>query len=118
MTGRLLDGNSKLWDNGSEEKKLNIYAFPGEKGETVKFNYVDYLENNKEKDFSMRNGDGETEITSPPLSIETVYIVKTDAGPKEVKVNGEKVKWEWDNAYGTVIIKLKEGKENKIQIVY
>ena len=39
----------------SDERKLNIYAFPGEKGETVKFNYVDYLDKNIEKDFVMTN---------------------------------------------------------------
>jgi hypothetical protein len=52
------------------------------------------------------------------LTTETVYVIKTDIGPKDVTVNGAKMKWEWDNAYGTVIIKLKEGIGNKIQIRY
>jgi hypothetical protein len=66
----------------------------------------------------MTNEDGIIEITSPKLTTETVYVIKTDIGPKDVTVNGTKMKWEWDNAYGTVIIKLKEGNENKIQIRY
>jgi alpha-glucosidase (family GH31 glycosyl hydrolase) len=118
LTGRMLDGNSKLWKHGGNDKKLNIYAFPGEKGETVKFNYVDYLDNNKEKDFVMTNGNNIIEITSPLLTTETVYVIKMEVGPKEVTVNGEKIKWEWDNAYGTVIINLKEGHGNKIQIIF
>jgi alpha-glucosidase (family GH31 glycosyl hydrolase) len=118
LTGRMLDGNSKLWNHGGNDKNLNIYAFPGEKGETVKFSYVDYLDKNMEKDFIMTNGDGIIEITSPQLTTETVYVIKTDIGPKDVTVNGAKMKWEWDNAYGTVIIKLKEGNGNKIQIRY
>ena len=105
----MLEGNSKLWKHGSDDKKLNIYAFPGEKGETVKFSYVDYLDKNIEKDFIMTNWDGIIEITSPQLTTETVYVIKTDIGPKDVTVNGAKMKWEWDNAYGTMIIKLKEG---------
>jgi alpha-glucosidase (family GH31 glycosyl hydrolase) len=116
LTGRMLDGNSKLWKHGNSERKLNIYAFPGEKGETVKFNYVDYLENNKEKDFVMSNENDIIEISSPPLTTEAVFVIKTDIGPKEVTVNGEKIKWEWDNAYGTVIIHLKKEVEFNIQI--
>jgi alpha-glucosidase (family GH31 glycosyl hydrolase) len=117
LTGRMLDGNSKLWKRGDNERKINIYAFPGEKGEKVKFNYVDYLDNNKEKDFVMLNANSVIEISSPTLTTDAVYVIKTDVGPKEVIVNGEKVKWEWDNAYGTVIINLKKGNGNKVQVV-
>ena len=56
------------------------------------------------------------EINSPALVSEAVYVIKTDIGPKEVAVNGEKIKWEWDNAYGTVIIHLKKGEGTNIQI--
>ena len=116
VTGRMTDGNSKLWKHGESGRKLNIYAFPGEKGETVKFNYVDFFDNNKEKDFEMWNKGDIIELSSPPLTTETVYIIRTEVGPKEVTVNSEKIKWEWDNAYGTVIIYLREGTGNKIQI--
>lgn len=116
LTGRLLDGNSHLWKHGDDERKLNIYAFPGEAGETVKFNYVDYLDKNSEKDFVMIKSSDFIEITSPKLNIDAVYVIKTDVGPKDVFVNGEKVKWEWDNAYGTVIIHLNKGAGYKIKI--
>ena len=117
LTGRLLEGNSKLWKHGGNERRLNIYAFPGEKGDTVEFNYVDYLDNNKEKYFVMSNKDNIIEITSPSMTTETVYVIKMDASPKEANVDGEKVKWEWDNVSGTVLINLKGGNGNKIQIV-
>jgi hypothetical protein len=64
----------------------------------------------------MSNENDIIEISSPPLTTEAVYIIKTDIGPKEVMVNGEKIKWEWDNAYGTVIIHLKKGEGINIQI--
>ena len=116
VTGKMLEGNSKLWKNGGGERRLNIYAFPGKTEEVVTFDYIDYEDNNKEKNFVMSKGNDIIEITSPPLSTETVYIIKTDIGPKEVAVNGEKIKWEWDNAYGTVIIHLKKGKGINLQI--
>ena len=116
ITGRMLDGNSKLWKNGGNEKRLNIYAFPGEMGDRITFDYIDYLDNNKEKNFVMSKSNDIIEISSPPLSTEAVYVIKTDVGPKSVTVNGEKIKWEWDNAYGTVIIHLKKEEGFHIQI--
>ena len=74
------------------------------------------MDNNKEKDFEMSNKGDIIELSSPPLKTESVYIIRTEVGPKEVTVNGEKVKWEWDNAYGTVIIYLRGSTGNKIQI--
>jgi alpha-glucosidase (family GH31 glycosyl hydrolase) len=116
VSGRMTDGNSKLWKHGESGRKLNIYAFPGEKGETVNFSFVDFLDNNEEKEFDMSSSGDIIELSTPPLTTESVYVIKTDIGPKEVTVNSERIKWEWDNAYGTVIIKLREGSGNKIQI--
>jgi alpha-glucosidase (family GH31 glycosyl hydrolase) len=116
VTGKMLDGNSKLWSSGEKENKLNIYAFPGEPGDTVIFNYVDYTDNSIEKNFIMTKKGDIIKIATPKLLNDAVYVIRADEGAKGVMVNDQRIKWDWDNSYRTVNFRLKKGKGYDIQI--
>ncbi|MDR3609633.1 MAG: hypothetical protein P4L27_03645 [Ignavibacteriaceae bacterium] len=116
ISGKMLEGNSRLWNSGENGKNLNIYAFPGESGDTVIFNYVDYSDNNKEKNFLMSKDEDIIKISTPQLTMKAVYVIRADAGAKEVLVDNEKIKWEWDNAYKAVIFHLEKGKGYNIEL--
>jgi alpha-glucosidase (family GH31 glycosyl hydrolase) len=109
ITGRMIDGNSKLWNTGTTDRKLNIYAFPGEPGETFTFDYVDYKDNNTEKKFVLSSTNKKVEINSPNLITESVFIIKLDVAPASITLNDENVRIDWDNAFNTVTVMCKKG---------
>ena len=115
ITGRIADGNSKIWNTGTDNRILNIYTFPGESGESTIFDYVDYYDNNVEKRFSLTSKEKVVEISSPDLLTESVFVVKLDTAPSAITLNGEKVKIYWDNVFGTVSVNCKKG-SNSIAI--
>lgn len=115
VTGRMIDGNSKLWNTGIAANLLNIYAFPGASGETFSFDYVDCSDKNKEKIFVLSRNNKIVEISSPDLVTESVFVIKLETAPAAVTLNGANVRIEWDNAFGTITVRCKKG-INKIVV--
>jgi alpha-glucosidase (family GH31 glycosyl hydrolase) len=114
VTGKMISGNSKLWDTDSKE--LTIYAYPGKNGENVSFDYVDFLNGNKEKLFLVKSELKSIEFSATSLSITTALIVKLDKKPSDVTLNGKKVNYDWDKKQNKAKIQLIKNVENNITI--
>jgi alpha-glucosidase (family GH31 glycosyl hydrolase) len=115
ITGKLLAGNSKLWDD-KKETELKIYAFPSTSGETTTFDYVDYLDGNKEKQL-LFGGDTGAALILPALHSNAAVYVKLSKKPSKVTSNGKIVPVDWDVKNGMVRIELKKNTETGITIV-
>ncbi len=114
VTGKLLAGNSKIWDGDNSGKGIEIVAFPGGKGTRTSFDYVDYLDENKQKQISLASKERSLEFLVPPLSTGAKLWVKVSSKPAAAMVNGTAVKIEWDDVRGMAGIALKKGMESEI----
>lgn len=115
VTGRMISGNTKIWDT-NPKKELNIYAFPGKTDESSSFNYVDYLENNIEKTFTLANKYVSLDIYIPSLSIASSVQIKLDKKPASVSINNKAVNFTWDNKNRIAKIQLSKNSESNIVV--
>lgn len=114
ITGRLLAGNSKAWDDGTK-KELKIYMFSADIGGTLTFDYVDYLDGNKEKQFLFGGSTG-IAIIAPALESDATLYVKLSKKPAKVTSNGKTIAIDWDVKNDMVRIKLTKNSEKGIYI--
>jgi alpha-glucosidase (family GH31 glycosyl hydrolase) len=116
VTGMLLTGNSKLWNADHTEKKLKIFAFPSKNNDVALFDYVDYFDNNEEKQLVLTHKDNLVDFSTPPLSSEALVLIKLDKKPSSVICNEQNISIDWDKTQGMVKIELKKNTENKVII--
>jgi alpha-glucosidase (family GH31 glycosyl hydrolase) len=116
ITGTLLAGNSKLWNVDPTAKGLKIYVFPGKNNETAMFDYVDYLDSNKEKQLSIINKNRSIVFASQPIASDAILLLKLEDEPSKVIMNGTTGKYSWDAGQGFVRIELKKNMKYKISI--
>jgi alpha-glucosidase (family GH31 glycosyl hydrolase) len=116
ITGTLLAGNSKLWNVDPTAKGLKIYVFPGKNNETAMFDYVDYLDSNKEKQLSIINKNRSIVFASQPIASDALLLLKLEDEPSKVIMNGTTGTYSWDASQGFVRIELKKNMKYKISI--
>lgn len=91
VTGSIYGGNSINWITGfAAQENLVINAFPGAAGETVSFQYVDYLDKDTKKNIVMTSSGGDVvHLTCPALTVKDTVKVHLSAAPsKGVTLNG------------------------------
>ena len=108
VTGNIFQGSSRNWENdlnGNEE--ITIHLFPGNPGDKTSFSYIDYLDNNKEKEMDMIFH-GEVQFTSESLMTKTVIEIKCNAKPKKILLNNNPVDFAFDEVKNIAKVHLEK----------
>ena len=115
VTGNIFQGSSKNWKNdlkGNEE--ITIHLFPGEPDDKTSFSYVDYFDDNKEKEMSMISLD-QVQFTSESLMTKSMIEIKCIAKPRKILLNNNPVDFKFDEL--NKIAKIFLGKNIPINLV-
>lgn len=67
LTGNVYAGNSSVWSNASTQLHLDVFPDFGEYEDA--FVYVDYLDEDFQKEFKTKGDENGLELTIPPLSV-------------------------------------------------
>jgi len=88
--GMVYAGNIKSWDSDFDNHRyLNINAFPGGTETSSSFTYVDFLDNDAEKQISMATDSaGSVTLAFPSMPTEGAIRVRLEDAPSSVIVNG------------------------------
>ena len=115
VTGNIYKGNSKIWSD-KPTGEITVHVFPGEEGESYNYDYVDYYDNNKEKNIEVSNKPKIVEVNTDPLNSAGKIMIKLSERPRSVQLNGEEINYEWNRTNGTINLSFKKNVENKVEI--
>ena len=82
-------GNDKNWKSG--KKILTVHAFPGKKGQSSGFTYVDMLDADNKKHISLKTEKKSIQLTSPAMAHAVRVNVRLAHAPKKVTLNGSEI---------------------------
>lgn len=97
VTGNIFEGSSKNWkDDLKGNEEITIHLFPGESVDRTSFSYIDYFDDDKEKEINMISFDEKVELKSESLMTKTVIEIKCVAKPGKILLNSNPVDFEFD----------------------
>ncbi|RPI06178.1 MAG: glycoside hydrolase family 31 protein [Ignavibacteriae bacterium] len=117
VTGMMLTGNSKLWNNKQNKKELNLFVYPGASGKNATFEYVDYYDMNKEKTFILESKERTVDISLPALSTDVLVSVRIEKKPVSVTINGKKVDFSWDPHLKKAVLRIGKNVSRTITVL-
>lgn len=107
ITGDIFRGNSRRWDGKLEGREtLTIHLIPGQKGEATSFDYIDYLDNDREKPMRLVNRDHTITFTSEPIMAPATIEIICDEKPDRIQLNEQDVEYSYDETARTVRIQI------------
>jgi alpha-glucosidase (family GH31 glycosyl hydrolase) len=119
VSGDVYQGNSKIWNgNLTGNENITIHLFPGEVSEETDFAYVDFLDNDKEKEMLLLHEQGKIVFTSPLISISPKVAVKCFKKPNKILLNGKSVEFNFNKNTTIAEINCPKGVAIKIEIFY
>ena len=113
VTGDIFRGNSKIW-RGNLNANITIHVFPGKLNDRCDFTYVDYLNNDKEKNMSMFSQKSKLIFYSPALSTLSHIEIKCSSKPVKILLNGKTAEFNFNS--NTNIAKLSCQQNTNINI--
>lgn len=114
VRGNIYKGSDRFWDK--TEPSLTIVASPATKNGSTHFDYIDMLDGNREKPFSMNRVGNLIEIKVPALAHKAAIELLLDKSPKSVRLNGEDVSLQYESNTKKLVIKLLPARDSQIQI--
>jgi alpha-glucosidase (family GH31 glycosyl hydrolase) len=111
ITGKIFQGNSRIWENGGDVKKdVVIHLFPGQVNEQTNFLYVDYVDNDKEKAMLLKHHSDKIVFTSESLGTNSTIEIKCAAKPARILVNKKSAQFEYDETKNFARIQIEKNK--------
>jgi alpha-glucosidase (family GH31 glycosyl hydrolase) len=118
ITGRIYQGNSRIWENNlGEEKKIVIHLFPGQIDEQTKFNYVDYCDNDKEKSLVLERQADKIIFTSESLGTSATIELKCAAKPVNILVNKRPVQFKYDETKNIARVQIEKNTSVYVEVL-
>ena len=119
VTGDIFRGNSKVWHNElAGNETITVHLFPGQKGTSTTFTYVDYLDNDGLKNMVLDSQDGIINFKSDALNIESKVEIKCMKKPDKVLLNKELVKSEFDSKGKILKVSINKNESVYLEINY
>ncbi|MEQ5807792.1 glycoside hydrolase family 31 protein [Alteromonas sp. NFXS44] len=113
VTGNFALGNTKHWNK--DETVLTIHAFPGDVGESSELDYIDVESGNKKR-IGLSVKEQHIELSVPALSYKSVLEIISDKKPKQVFINGKRIKADFRSQDGIIEIPLQADINAKIRV--
>ncbi|MDM7925717.1 MAG: glycoside hydrolase family 31 protein [bacterium] len=97
VTGDIFRGNSRKWKAGlNGNGTLVIHAFPGGRGDSTAFAYVDAFDGDQEKRLALSRSEKTVVFESEPLSSAASVEIRCDAKPVSASLDGVPVRIRYD----------------------
>ena len=120
ISGKIYQGNSKAWEKNIRGKEeIAIHLFPGKANEQASFSYVDYFDNDTEKNMVLNRQAGAGIITfvSPALSTNSSIMIQLKNKPKKILLNNEPIKFNLNRVNNTVTISVSKNTTINLEIL-
>lgn len=117
LCGNIYQGNSRQW-RVQQESSLTIHLFPGKKDSYTVFEYIDYLDNDKEKKMRLEHQAGKYIFTSDTLNIKSTIAIKCSKKPAKIVLNNESAEFNYTDSNKITKIKLEKDRKNRVEIYY
>jgi len=118
VTGEIFQGNSKIWKGLVQKPEITIHAFPGEIGDSTKFDYVDAFDENREKTFHLSSYAGAIIFQSDALSTPSTLMIQTDIKPQEAQLSGKRIPFHFEPKLGITKVKIERNTKIKIRLKF
>lgn len=115
VSGNIFRGNDRLWDNSSAS--LQLHAYPAHQNGSVKFVYVDMLDDDKAKHLSLTRSGKQIQLTGPALATVAEARIFLQTAPKKVLLDGTEANFEYDISQQTLSMQLSQNKRFTITIL-
>ncbi|HDQ44162.1 MAG TPA: hypothetical protein ENN17_01520, partial [bacterium] len=115
VTGDIHRGNSRVWlkeSPGGEE--ITLLAFPGEPGDSTRFDYVDDLDGDRVKTMRLIRRPDRIVFRSGALTRASIVELRMDEHPAGVLLNGKSVKFDPDRKRKRISVRV--GKDVPIHL--
>jgi alpha-glucosidase (family GH31 glycosyl hydrolase) len=97
VTGNVYQGNSRIWENSERAvPKVVIHVFPGQVNDQTTFEYVDYLNEDKETLMKLERHAGVVVFSSGPLGTPSTIELKCTQKPSSMFLNKMPVSFKYD----------------------
>lgn len=116
VTGEIFRGNSKIWKGPLQKPEITFHAFPGEMGDSTRFDYVDVFDNHREKTVRLFHLADEILFQSEALSTPSVLAIQTRGKPKEVQLSGKPILFYFAPESGMTKVKIEKNTLIEIKI--
>lgn len=118
VTGEIFRGNSKRWRGSLQNPEITIHVFPGEIGDSTRFDYVDYFDKNREKPIRLFSCSDELIIQSEAMSTPSTLEIRTPEKPKEVQLSGESIPFYFDSKLNMTKMKIEKNTRIEIRVKF
>lgn len=118
VTGDIYRGNSRVWKKKNDPLSLAIHLYPGQTDAQSTFDYIDFLDADRENPLSMKTRRNKIEFTSGPFTVDASVQIKCQKAPSAVTLNGEDITFTYDDNTGTAGLSIEKNVPVQLQILF
>jgi alpha-glucosidase (family GH31 glycosyl hydrolase) len=116
VTGEIYQGNSRLWKKPGDPA-LVIHLVPGMEGDQTAFDYVDFLDGDREKTMTLIREKTEMIFKSEKLMSDARVEIRCAAKPKKVLMDKKAIDFTYDQKSKIAVVDLDKNAEINLEIV-
>jgi alpha-glucosidase (family GH31 glycosyl hydrolase) len=119
ITGDIYRGNSKIWRKDLNcHDEIFIHLFPGEIHDQTTFTYVDYFDQDQEKNITLIHQSGQIIFQSDPFITRSHIELKCTTKPDKIILNEEPIIYDFDKKNKIVKILIEKNQPVNLEVYY